>query len=155
MNIPFFSLLCAVTTALLLLSGCTNPIEAAVPTSLPAVVEPAETEIAAVSPENQEVQELVETFSQLYFARDREAMKAYLAEDYGSLIDASPYAGDTVVIQGYKLPQSVTYELAASGSCWASVAFRETPESDSYTYLSITLVKERDAWKIESYGLEK
>ncbi len=161
MSIHQLSIYCVTMAAILLLSGCASHIEPAVTAPVPAETEvlvtgvPAVEEDAIVPPENQKVQALVEEFASCYFSKDRDAMKAYLTADFGSLIDAYPYAAENVVIQGYRLPQSVTHELASSGSCWASVAFRESPESDSYTYLSVTLVLENDEWKIESYGLEK
>ncbi len=163
MSIHQLSIYCVTMAAVLLLSGCASHAAPTISTTIPVTAEtqvlvtealPGEAD-SIVPPENQKVQTLLEEFTALYFAKDREGMKSYLVEDYGTMIDASPYAEKDVVIQGYKLPQSVTHELATNGSCRASVAFRETPESDSYTYLSITFVMENDEWKIQFYGLEK
>ncbi len=160
MSIHSFSVYCAVMAIVLLLSGCARPAaptvleEPTAPTVIQEAAVAAETG-SAIPPENQEVQALVEEFAQLYFAGNRNAMKACLTEDFANQIDVSPYAREDIAIVEYKLPQSVIYEMLSRGSCWASVVFHESPESDSYTYLSITLAEENGEWKIESYGLEK
>ncbi len=170
MSLQSLSIYCAAMAAVLLLSGCASPkapqaADTPEPPAAIVVLEetlppvPYETGSVVLSeeipPENQKVRSLIEEFAECYFEKDREGMKEYLTEDHGSLMDVSPYDPDQVRICDYQLPQSVTYELASNGYCRTSVVFYETPESDSYTYLSITLVMENEEWKIESYGLEK
>lgn len=157
-------ILCVAIMTAMLLSGCgrartvdvadmTYPLME--PEQTPVLTEPAVLlEKSPAPPENTIVEELARSFAAAYFAGSQELMEEYLVSDYGSIVPSYPL-GQGCLMESIQLPQSVTAELAMKGTCWANIAFRETPGADSYTYLTLELVQEEGDWKIAFYGLEK
>lgn len=114
-------------------------------------VSTAEKEIIA---DRVEISNTAELFSEAYFLGSVEAMKQYLVEPYTQRIET--YSGpDTVVVLGNQGMLSDMGEKQVGDTQVVSYAFKESPTADSYTYLTMELVKQEDGWKVKFYGLEK
>ncbi len=95
---------------------------------------------------------LVEDFSSAYFRGDKDAVKQYLADSYSDPIEI--YAKGTEVLHTTKGLDRIVQDMAKYGRINASIEFRQSASSDSYTYLSMTLVWEDDRWAVASFGVE-
>ena len=92
-------------------------------------------------------------FVNAYFAGDTGAMAQYLTEDFSD--EAAGYPYETApVLNTFKNLDCLIRDMASQGCLTPSVEFRETADSDSFTYLSIVLKWENGRWKVDSYGLE-
>lgn len=93
-------------------------------------------------------------FYTAYFNGDTEGIRQYLSDSFSGtpeVYDAPDTAAD-IQIRAVRGLDSVTED--ASGECGLSLEFT-APGDDSFTYLSVTFVKENGEWKVSSYGLEK
>ena len=99
----------------------------------------------------QELVSLAESFSAAYFGGDLTALRACLSLSYSgsSGVYSGEAPGDISVVG---MPDAVDERDGAS--CSLSVQFRAGSE-DSYTYLSLEVVREYGQWKVLSYDLEK
>lgn len=100
------------------------------------------------------VKEAAEAFSGAFFAADEKTLRQYLTDNYEYPVELYSYPAE--------MAQNITFrgldaiEAADNGeTAFVSVQFVNTPESeDSYQYLSIELVKQKDGWKVRFYGIE-
>lgn len=100
------------------------------------------------------VKDAAEAFSGAFFAADEKTLRQYLADNYEYPVELYSYPAE--------MAQNITFrgldaiEAADNGgTAFVSVQFVNTPESeDSYQYLSIELVKQKDGWKVRFYGIE-
>lgn len=93
-------------------------------------------------------------FYTAYFNGDTEGIRQYLSDSFSGtpeVYDAPDTAAD-IQIRAVRGLDSVTED--ASDECGLSLEFT-APGDDSFTYLSVTFVKENGEWKVSSYGLEK
>lgn len=98
-------------------------------------------------------EEVLVEFVNAYFAGDTDAMEAYLTTGFCGPVAGYPY--ETIpVLDSFKNLGHPIRDMASQGYLTPSVQFREKPDSDSFTYLSIVLKWENGRWKIDSYGLE-
>ncbi len=95
---------------------------------------------------------LVDAFVKAYFDGNARELAQYLSDGYAGTADA--WACETKVIHAIKGLEAIPQTMTRQGYLPVSVEFRETPHSDSFTYLSITLLWENDRWAVASYGLE-
>ena len=104
---------------------------------------------------SEELEELMTTFYQAYFAGDVDAVRNLVVEDYAWSLDiyGDLAHADEVEILQLKGPQAVNVPDYTEGYDM-SLELR-IPGEDSLTYLSATWVRENDSWKIKGYGLEK
>lgn len=98
--------------------------------------------------------DVAEAFTAAFFAADEETLRQYLADDYEYPVELYSYPAEmaqNITFRGFD-----TIEAADNGqTAFVSVQFVNTPESDdSYQYLSIELVKQKDGWKVQFYGIE-
>lgn len=103
----------------------------------------------------QEIRSVVEEFARAYFDGDADALKKFLASPFEGDIDTyDSYEGtgtaSDFTIKG--LPEAG--ERAVNNKLEISLEFMDSND-DSYTYLSLSFVKQEDGWKVKSYGLEK
>lgn len=99
------------------------------------------------------IRDLATDFYTAYFSGDAEGIKNYLSSAFDGtpeVYDAPDTAG-AIAIHEMKIHDETK---AMTGGRSVSVEFT-VPGEDSYTYLSIELVKENDEWKVSAYGLEK
>lgn len=98
-------------------------------------------------------QAVLAEFVNAYFAEDTDAMAPYLTEDFFD--EAAGYPYETApVLNTFKNLDCPIRDMASQGCLTPSAEFRETADSDSFTYLSIVLKWEHGRWKVASYGLE-
>lgn len=98
-------------------------------------------------------QAVLAEFVNAYFAGDTDAMAPYLTEDFSD--EAAGYPYETApVLNTFKNLDCPIRDMASQGCLTPSAEFRETADSDSFTYLSIVLKWEHGRWKVDSYGLE-
>ncbi len=103
----------------------------------------------------QEIKSIVEEFARSYFGGDADTLKKFLTSQYEGNIEtydtyeSTGTAGD-FTIKG--LPEAG--ERAVNNKLEISLEFMDSND-DSYTYLSLSFVKQEDGWKVKSYGLEK
>ena len=99
------------------------------------------------------IRELTTAFYTAYFSGNTEEIRNYLSTAFDGTPEVydTPDTADDIVIQEIKIPGK-TEDMADERS--VSVEFT-VPGEDSYTYLSIEMVKESGEWKISFYGLEK
>lgn len=106
--------------------------------------------------DRQNIAMTVWAFYDAYFAGDTEQMKAYLANpDSGSVKPYGEDGGENVVVNAVKgLPAEEEFKQVGD-TVPISVEFLQTQTSDSFTYLTLELVKQENGWRVASYGLEK
>lgn len=99
------------------------------------------------------IRELATAFYTAYFSGNTEEIRNYLSAAFDGTPDVYDAldTADDIVIHKIKIPDK-TEDMADERS--VSVEFT-VPGEDSYTYLSIQMVKESGEWKISFYGLEK
>lgn len=99
------------------------------------------------------IRELTTAFYTAYFSGNTEEIRNYLSTAFDGTPEVydAPDTADDIVIHKIKIPDE-TEDMADERS--VSVEFT-VPGEDSYTYLSIQMVKESGEWKISFYGLEK
>ncbi len=109
---------------------------------------------------DEEMEEVLERFSEAYFARDEEGMRPYMSQL--TSVDKTPVfledssgveSIDDVEILSIKGWEDAVNKGSVGDTCTLSLEFR-LPDEDSLTYLTVCFVKE-DGWKVSSYGLEK
>ena len=107
-------------------------------------------------PENNlAIEDIVNAFAAAYFAADADTIQQYLINPYEWTIDVynNPDQADEVnIIEIKGIPDNLAGNIG--DECVVSLEFKN-PGEDSYTYLTIELVKDADSWKIKYYGLEK
>lgn len=102
-------------------------------------------------------EELSETwlkaFAAAYFAADTEQIQKFLAASFEG--EPEGYTGDRedVLIHACK-GLSQTADAEVGETCEVSVEFKVSEDADYYTYLTVTVVKETDGWKVQDYRLE-
>ena len=98
---------------------------------------------------------VVSQFMKAYYSGDVDAVKEHLSASYNSQVevytDHEPANPEIHAIKGL---ENWASDLEQWGSIRPSIEFRKTPDSDYYTYLSMTLVWEDNQWKVSEYGLE-
>lgn len=50
--------------------------------------------------------------------------------------------------------ENVEQDLLQKGYIIASIEFKNAEKSDYYIYLTVKIIQESNAWKVQSYGLE-
>ncbi len=95
---------------------------------------------------------MVEEFAAAYFAGDSDTLKDYLAGSFAGSAEtySGPGTAQIMAVRGLGTDRA----LPAGSTKDVSVEFLDSTE-DSYTYLSMRVVKQEDGWKVQSYGLEK
>ena len=92
-------------------------------------------------------------FAAAYFAADAEQVQKFLAASYER--DLEVYSGDGEYVQIHAIKGlEQTAECKVGETCELSVEFKVSEEADYYTYLTVTVAKENDGWKVYDYGLE-
>lgn len=145
-------------TALLVMTGCAaeNPVsKTPAETTLPVETAPQITE-PAHSEDWYAVHTLTNLFAAVYFSGNADILKSYLADSFTGTVDVytspSPEAMPNVVaLKGL----NAVGDMEVGSVCHPSVEFSTGIEGDSYSYLSLTVIKEATGWKVQSYGLEK
>ena len=147
--------------ALLVLSGCAAKTAIPETTAAPAETTLA-TEAVTLPPEEvhsedwEEIHTLVNLFAAAYFDGSKTILKSFLAGSFQGSMDVFADAfGDAVpnVISIKGLDGIGDMEVGSI--CYPSIEFFSGIEGDSYSYLSMTCIKEESGWKVQSYGLEK
>ena len=146
---------------LLGLSGCDAKSSVPETTAAPAETVLA-TETATLPPEEvhsedwEQIHTLANLFAAAYFDGSETILKSFLAESFqGSpevFSDAFGNADPNVIsIKGL----DGIGDMEVGSVCHPSIEFFSGIEGDSYSYLSMTFIKEESGWKVQSYGLEK
>ncbi len=95
----------------------------------------------------------LKAFAAAYFAEDAEQIQKYLAASYER--DLEVYSGDGEYVQIHAIKGiEQTAECEVGETCEVSVEFKVSEDADYYTYLTVTVAKENDGWKVYDYGLE-
>lgn len=95
----------------------------------------------------------LEAFTDAYFAADAEQVQKFLAASYER--DLEVYSGDGEYVQIHAIKGlEQTAECEVGETCEVSVEFKVSEDADYYTYLTVTVAKENDGWKVYDYGLE-
>lgn len=102
--------------------------------------------------ENVLAQTTAELFSNAYFAADTQTMQQHLVEDYPKRLETYSGSPDFQVIDIKGIPEEAMQD-GDTVTVW--VEFRETPEADSYTYLTLEMVRQEGNWMVSAYALEK
>lgn len=108
--------------------------------------------VTACSEDSKAFQRTVKSFVAAYFKKDVEELKKYLASPSETAAGVYEGAGtvNSMTIKGY----AENEELLDGNEKSVSVEFKEGSE-DSFTYLTLSLIRQEDEWKVKSYGLEK
>lgn len=93
-----------------------------------------------------------EQFSSAYFTGDAEGMRCFLADDFTGKVEIYSGSQDYFINREIGRPEEV---MQVGDTLTAWIEFKESPSSDSYTYLTMELIKQEDGWKVLFYGLEK
>lgn len=104
---------------------------------------------------NSEAEKVIMEFAEGYFSGNQVAMLSDYYGDSSNLRDtytADPSRVQIVSLQGM---EELDDSIEKNGFANVSLAFLETEQSDSYTYLSMEVMKTQAGYRIGSYGLEK
>ena len=96
-------------------------------------------------------------FWEVYLAGDIEALRQYLTADYAGEPEVFPDGQDGHVAQEAEVlavKGTDIGEKAVGDSIDIWVEFRPSATADSLEYLWISLVKDTEGWKVDTYGLE-
>lgn len=104
--------------------------------------------------EQAELKNIMTTFYEAFFAGDTNGIKMYLSDSFDSDVEVydNPELAEQIEIREIKGMDYVTDNM--DDTCTLSLEF-VVPEEDSYTYLTVTFIRENGGWRISSYGLEK
>lgn len=108
---------------------------------------------------NPEAEKAIMDFAEGYFSGNQITMLSNYYGDSSSLRDT--YTGDAsrvqiVSLQGLEeLDNWLDNWIEKDAFTHVSLAFLETEQSDSYTYLSMEVMKTQAGYRVSSYGLEK
>lgn len=99
------------------------------------------------------IKKLVNQFATAYFNGDIEAVRSFLASSYAGDVELyeSPGAISDLTIKGLT---NVDEKAVKDGKCSVSLEFRDSVYEDMYFYLTFELVKEKEGWKVQAYGVE-
>ena len=127
------------------------PAATAEPTVEPTVEPTAEPTPLPAIPETEEqlLNNFLADFTRAYFYGTAEDVQPYLAADFQGPVDAYQGGEPSGIETRLLFPQENDPSRYV-----ASIQFVAGDE-DSYTYLSMDLVKTEDGWKVAFYGLEK
>ena len=94
-------------------------------------------------------------FAEGYFSGNQITMLSNYYGDSSSLRDT--YTGDASRVQIVSLQglEELDNWIEKDAFTHVSLAFLETEQSDSYTYLSMEVMKTQAGYRVSSYGLEK
>ncbi len=93
----------------------------------------------------------VSAFEQAFFENDVQGIKAQLISNYPYRIEG--YAGSGYQLVNIKgLPEASEYPVGTR--CRISLEILEDGD-DSYSYLTLEMIRQEEGWKVESYYLEK
>ncbi len=95
------------------------------------------------------IKNVVEEFSNAYFNGNKKGVKNFLAASYKKDIEIYELSdkASNITLKGLE-------NIKNGKTCTASLEFKTSPESDTFTYLTIELIKQSNNWKISFYGLE-
>lgn len=101
----------------------------------------------------EEIKTIVDAFSTAYFHGDVDAMQKFLASTYIGKITGYEGAGSIsdLTVKGLSDADDKKME---NGRYIASLEFRDSDYEDMFLYLTFELMKQKNSWKIQSYGLE-
>lgn len=93
-------------------------------------------------------------FADAYFDSDIERLKQMVSQSFKGEMDF--YQGDKqlVSVNMIKGIENVEQDLLQKGYIIASIEFKNAEKSDYYIYLTVKIIQESNAWKVQSYGLE-
>ena len=90
-------------------------------------------------------------FISAYFDGSADRIQPYLADTYVEDVKTFEGAKDQVTVVAIKGLQQ-TGKKKAGDTCEVSVEYQEG--GGSYQYLTVTVVKQADGWKVAFYGVE-
>ena len=106
---------------------------------------------------DQELGNLMTMFYTAYFNKDIDTIEQFLAEGFQDDVSvvgneiSSLEDVEIIEVKGWK---NVVNKDNIGDECELSLEFK-FPNEDSYTYLTVDVIKEDSSWKITWYGLEK
>lgn len=103
--------------------------------------------------DRQKIRAVLDAFAQAYFDGDADAVQKFLAGTYEGEIDT--YEG-TGTISGFTVKglTEADEKDMKNGKCSVSMEFKDSSYEDMFLYLTVSLVKEKDDWKIQFFGVE-
>ena len=144
--------------ALLTMTGCAAkvPVSETVPQTTSPEVMTAQATEPAHSDDWYAIHTLTNLFAAVYFDGNADILKNYLADSFVGDVEVYTSPSPTAVPNVISLKGLEDIgELEVGSVCHPSVEFFTGVEGDSYSYLSLTVVKEESGWKVQAYGLEK
>lgn len=100
-----------------------------------------------------DLENLMNNFASAYFAGDKEQIKSYLSDSFEGEIDTYYADAAAVHISEIKGLSAVTASDMDTDYV-VSVEYKENEDADYYCYLTVSLVKEVDDWKVKWYAIE-
>lgn len=104
---------------------------------------------------NPEAEKVIMDFAEGYFSGNQLVMLSNYYGDSGDLRDTYSQDASRVRIVSLQGLEELDNWIEKDGFAHVSLAFLETEQSDSYTYLSMEVMKTQAGYKVSFYGLEK
>lgn len=104
---------------------------------------------------NPEAEQVIMDFVEGYFSGNRITMLANYYGDSQNLKDVYTQDASRVRLVALKGLESPDRQIEANGFGAVSLTFLETEDADSYTYLSMDILKTQAGYRVGFYGLEK
>ncbi len=109
------------------------------------------TSYGLLSKDAQNIKKMLTGFISAYFGGSADRIQPYLADTYAEDVKTFEGAKDQVTVVAIKGLQQ-TGKKKAGDTCEVSVEYQEG--GGSYQYLTVTVVKQADGWKVAFYGVE-
>ena len=104
---------------------------------------------------NAEAEKTIMDFADGYFSGNQIAMLANYYGDSKNLSDVYTQDASRVWIGSLEGLNTLDEQIEKDGFAHVSLAFLETENADSFTYLSMEVMKTQAGYRVSSYGLEK
>lgn len=104
---------------------------------------------------NPEAERVILEFAEGYFSGNQLTMLSNYYGDSGDLRDTYSQDASRVRIVSLQGLEELDNWIEKDGFAHVSLAFLETEQSDSYTYLSMEVMKTQAGYRVSFYGLEK
>lgn len=102
---------------------------------------------------DEQITRIVDEFAEAYFSGDAQTIRKFLVDSYEGDIEIYQEDGmiTNLLIKG--LPGRNGQDIRDK-TCEVSLEYRDSNLEDTFRYLTISFIRQKDSWKIQFYGLE-
>lgn len=102
---------------------------------------------------DEQITKIVNEFAEAYFSGDAQSIRKFLADSYEGDIEVYQEDGRITDLLIKGLPGRSGQDIGDK-TCEVSLEYRDSNLGDTFRYLTISFIRQKDSWKIQFYGLE-